>query len=99
VPQDAPTVLRRRTAYCTGTARLAVALLTAVGIEAREVPGYVYASAGSDDVRPGFHRWIEVRYPDRGWAFSDPLASQHFVPATYLRLAAESLEVAPPPGS
>ena len=99
LPQDAESVLRRRSAYCAGTARLAVALLAAVGIEAREVPGYVYASApGTADVRPGFHRWIEVRYPDRGWAYSDPLASQHFVPATYLRLAAESLEVAPAPG-
>lgn len=98
-PQDAESVLRRRSAYCAGTARLAVALLAAVGIEAREVPGYVFAAApGARGVEPGFHRWIEVRYPDRGWVFSDPLASQHFVPATYLRLAVEGLEQTPAAG-
>jgi hypothetical protein len=97
--QDAESVLRRRTAYCAGTARLSVAMLQAVGIEAREVPGYVFAVApGAAEVQPGFHRWIEVRYPDRGWVFSDPLASQHYVPATYLRLAAESLEQLPMDG-
>lgn len=98
-PQDAEAVILRRSAYCAGTARLAVAMLVAVGIEAREVPGYVFASApGSRGVVPGFHRWIEVRYADRGWAFSDPLASQHFVPATYLRLGVEGLEQSPVPG-
>jgi len=98
-PQDAEAVLRRRTAYCAGTARLAVAMLQALGIEAREVPGYVFAVApGASEVQPGFHRWIEVLYPDRGWVFSDPLASQHFVPATYLRLAAEGLEQLPMDG-
>jgi hypothetical protein len=98
-PQDAEAVLGRRSAYCAGTARLSVALLAAVGIEAREVPGYVFASApGAAEITPGFHRWIEVRYPDRGWVFSDPLASQHFVPATYLRLAVEGLEQTPAAG-
>lgn len=82
-PQDAPAVLRRRSAYCTGAARLSVALLKAAGIEAREVAGYV--------VGEGFHRWIEMRFADRGWVMSDPLRSHHFVPATYLRLAGEEL--------
>jgi hypothetical protein len=89
-PQDAATVLARRSAYCTGFARLAVALLAEVGVEAREVAGYVV-----DDLpggpRSGFHRWIEVRYPDSGWVFSDPLASHGFVAASYLRLASEVL--------
>lgn len=99
LPQDAESVLRRRSAYCAGTARLAVAMLKAVGIEAREVPGYVFAATpGADEIEPGFHRWIEVHYPDRGWVFSDPLASQQFVPATYLRLAAEGLEQQPMDG-
>lgn len=90
-PQDARSVLARRSAYCTGTARLAVALLDALAIPAREVAGYVVddpaAGPGS-----GFHRWIEVFYDDRGWVFSDPLASQHFVAATYLRLASSTVE-------
>jgi len=89
--QDARSVLARRSAYCTGTARLAVALLDALVIPAREVAGYVVEdSAGG--AGSGFHRWIEVFYDDRGWVFSDPLASQHFVAATYLRLASSAVE-------
>ncbi len=94
--QGPEAVLERRTAFCTGYARLAVALLSAVGIEAREVPGYVVAAeAGGPPA--GFHRWIEIRFPDRGWVFSDPMANLHFVPATYVRLADDGL--AEPPGS
>jgi hypothetical protein len=67
-------------------ARLAVAMLGAAGIEARKVAGVVVGPP-----RPGAphgaHTWIEVRYPDRGWAFSDPLHHHHYVPASYLRLA------------
>ncbi len=84
-PQDARAVLERRTAYCTGVARLSVALLGAVGITAREVPGYVVGEEG------GYHRWIEVYYPDRGWSFSDPARYHHYVPASYVRLAGETL--------
>ena len=91
-PQTAQAVLDRRSGYCTGVARLAVALLEAVDIEAREVAGYVVGSAPGGP--SGYHRWIEARLPDRGWVFSDPLATHHYVPATYLRLAAEDLEVA-----
>ena len=90
-PQTAEAVLARRSGYCTGVARLTVALLAAVGIDGREVAGYV---VGSEPGRPrGYHRWIEAYLPDRGWVFSDPLATHHYVPATYLRLAAEDLEV------
>lgn len=83
--QDPYAVLDRRSGYCTGVARLSVALLGAVGITAREVPGYVVGEGG------GFHRWIEVYYPDRGWSFSDPLRYHHYVPASYVRLADERL--------
>lgn len=92
LPQDAEAVLERRTGYCTGIARLTVRLLAAVGIEAREVPGYVVAAAGSPGGIVGYHRWVEIHYPDRGWAFSDPIASHHYVPATYLRLASDRLD-------
>jgi hypothetical protein len=90
-------VLDRRTAYCTGIARLAVALLGAVGIEAREIPGYV-AEAVAGGPPAGFHRWIEVWYPDRGWVFSDPMSSHHFVLATYLRIDDPRLESRPGTG-
>lgn len=88
--QDAEQVLARREGYCTGIARLTVALLRAAGIEAREVAGYV-ADAGNGEAA-GYHRWIEAYLPDRGWVFSDPLRSHHYVPATYVRLAGETLE-------
>ena len=95
--QEPDEVLLRRRGYCTGIARLTVALLEAAGIEAREVPGYRLEAApeGEIAVGLGFHRWVEIYYPDRGWVFSDPVASHQFVPATYLRLADERLEWAP----
>lgn len=83
--QSAVSVLARRRGYCTGIAALSVALLRSVGIEAREVDGYV--SKASPGGGSGYHRWIEVFYPDRGWVFSDPTSSHGFVRATYLRLS------------
>jgi hypothetical protein len=47
--------------------------------------------ADGSGVPAGFHRWIEVHYDDVGWVFSDPIQSLHYVPATYVRLASESL--------
>lgn len=87
--QEAEAVLARRSAYCTGVSRLSVALLRAVGIEAREVPGLVVGSGPGGQPQSYFHRWIEVYDPDRGWTFSDPLSSHHFVSASYLRLGGE----------
>lgn len=92
LPQDAESVLRRRDAYCTGAARLTVALLQAVEIPAREVAGLVLD--GASEV-PQFHRWIEAHYGDVGWVFSDPLATHHYVPVTYLPLASSRVEVGP----
>lgn len=90
-------MLERRTAFCTGYARLTVALLGAVSIEAREVAGYV-AEGRPVAGGAGFHRWIEIHYPDRGWVFSDPLSSYGFVDATYLRIASDRLST-PVPGN
>jgi len=84
-PQDPASVLLRRSAHCTGVARLAVALLGALSIEAREVAGFVAGEPSGGE----YHRWIEVFYPDRGWVFSDPLRYHHFVPPTYVRFASE----------
>ena len=90
-PQDAESVLVRRSAYCTGVARLTVALLDALAIPAREVAGYVVDDLPQGGTS-GFHRWVEVFYDDRGWVFADPLVSHHLVPASYLRLASSTLE-------
>lgn len=84
-PQDPASVLLRRSAHCTGVARLAVALLGTLSIEAREVAGFVAGEPSGGE----YHRWIEVFYPDRGWVFSDPLRYHHFVPPTYVRFASE----------
>ena len=91
MPQTAIAVLERRTAFCTGIARLTVAMLEAVGIEAREVAGIVLSDDKSGP--NGYHRWVEIHYQDVGWVFSDPLYSHHYVPATYVRLSDEKLMV------
>jgi hypothetical protein len=44
-------------------------------------PGYDRQIGGA------YHRWIEVHYPDRGFAFSDPSASVNGVDARYLPFA------------
>ena len=90
LPQEAADVLARGNGFCTGIARLTVALLRAVDIPAREVPGWVVREQGGTGVS-GYHRWVEIQYDDRGWVMSDPLVSHHFVPATYLRLAGETV--------
>jgi transglutaminase superfamily protein len=89
LPQEPAEVLERRSGYCTGIARLSVALLDSLGIPARAVPGFVVADGSG--VPAGFHRWVEVHYDDVGWVFSDPILSLHYVPAIYVRLASESL--------
>ena len=89
--QSAVHVLSRRSGYCTGISRLAVAMLESAGLEAREVSGYVVGETPGAPM--GYHRWIEVRLDDSGWHFSDPSSSHHFVPSTYLRLASEELDL------
>lgn len=92
-PQNALAVLERRSGYCTGIARLTVALLEVAGIRAREVPGYVYGRSPGVLPAQGYHRWVEIYYPDVGWVFSDPLISHNWVPANYLRIASEQLDL------
>ena len=90
VSQEAAAVLARRSGYCTGVARLTVALLRAAGLEAREVAGWI---ASSNSAEPAiYHRWVEIHYADRGWVFSDPLATHNWVPASYVRLASERVD-------
>ncbi len=67
VPQDAISVLRRRSARCSGLANAAVALLRAAGLPARPVSGILVAPEG-----PIPHRWLEVHFGEAGWVASDP---------------------------
>lgn len=90
--QSAEAVLERRDAYCTGAARLLVALLEVAGLEAREVPGF--AVEGTTTSPPGLHRWVEYRPSGGPWRFVDPLATFGFVPATFVRLPSERLPMA-----
>ena len=94
--QGPEAVLERGSGSDGGVARLAVALLGAVGIDARTVHGEVVGppEIGSPH---GPHTWIEVRFPRLGWVPSDPLYFHHYVPATYVRFAAPA--VAGEPGS
>ncbi|MEM8994252.1 MAG: transglutaminase-like domain-containing protein [Acidobacteriota bacterium] len=90
--QAADAVLERRAGFCTGIARLTVALMRAVGLEAREVAGYVLGDEGFGEPQ-GYHRWVETRLADVGWVFSDPLSTHHFVPANYMRLDSKWLRL------
>lgn len=93
--QSPAAVLARGSGTPRGLAGLAVALLAAVDVEARTVDGWV---VGAPEVGAphGAHTWIEVRLPDRGWVFSDPLYHHHYVPATYV-VAAEGSGAGVPP--
>ncbi len=90
--QDATAVLARRSGYCTGVARLTVALLHAAGLEAREVAGWIAGTGSAATDAAVYHRWVEIHYADRGWVFSDPLATHNWVPANYVRLASERVD-------
>lgn len=86
--QDPSAVFAEKRANCVGLSELAVDLLRRAGIRARTVQGVLKTEPGTPgyDSRIGgaYHRWIEIHYPDRGFAFSDPSASVNGVDARYL---------------
>jgi transglutaminase-like putative cysteine protease len=86
--QDPATVFSEKRANCVGLSELAVDLLRRAGIRARTVQGVLKTEPGTPAYDPeiggAYHRWIEVHYPDRGFAFSDPSASVNGVDARYL---------------
>jgi transglutaminase-like putative cysteine protease len=86
--QDPTAVFAEKRANCVGLSELAVDLLRRAGIRARTVQGVLKTepgTAGYDrEIGGAYHRWIEVHYPDRGFAFSDPSASVNGVDARYL---------------
>jgi len=89
--QDPTAVFAEKRANCVGLSELAVDLLRRAGIRARTVQGVLKTepgTAGYDrEIGGAYHRWIEVHYPDRGFAFSDPSASVNGVDARYLPFA------------
>jgi Transglutaminase-like superfamily/Carboxypeptidase regulatory-like domain len=95
VPTDALSALRYRKAYCVGYSNLAVALLRAAGIPARVAHGYLppgyewgfskeYWGVKVND--GGYHAYLEIYYPDTGWAFSDAEHSHNFVDPFHILL-------------
>ena len=102
VPVDAVSALRYRKAYCVGYSNLAVAMLRAVGIPARVAHGYLppgyewgfskeYWGVKVND--GGFHAYLEIYYPDTGWAFSDAEHSHNFVDPFHIILRLDGMDM------
>lgn len=79
LPQDARSVLRRRTGRCSGLANAVTALLLSAGFEARTVSGLLVTR---DEVIP--HRWLECRLPGAGWVGCDPTLGPWVVTASHV---------------
>ncbi len=102
VPPDAVSALRHKKAYCVGYSNLSVALLRAAGIPARIAHGYLppgYEWGFSKDYwgvkvnDGGFHAYLEIFYPDTGWAFSDAEHSHNFVDPFHMILRLDGMEM------
>jgi transglutaminase-like putative cysteine protease len=78
-------VLRAQTGDCTEHALLAVALLRALGIPAREVYGLVYSRMGGVDGLY-WHDWVEIRSGGE-WIAIDPTYGQPVADATHIALS------------
>jgi len=102
VPTDALSALRYKRAYCVGYSNLAVAMLRAAGIPARIAHGYLppgyewgfskeYWGVKVND--GGFHAYLEIYYPDTGWAFSDAEHSHNFVDPFHIILRIDGMEM------
>jgi hypothetical protein len=88
VPQDALSVLRSGQGSCQGYTRLTIALCRAAGIPARYAHGYLVPGEswgarverfGVKTHGGGYHAWLEINYPDVGWAFTDGEYTKNFV--------------------
>ncbi len=102
IPSDAASALHYRKAYCVGYSNLAVALLRAAGIPARVAHGYLppgYEWGFSKDYwgvkvnDGGYHAYLEIYYPDTGWAFSDAEHSHNFVDPFHIILRIDGREM------
>jgi transglutaminase-like putative cysteine protease len=80
---DVNDVLAQAKGVCQDYAHLAVALCRSVGIPARYVSGYFFASSDAsgadvegDEVQVQTHAWFEAAIPDWGWLALDPTNAQ-----------------------
>lgn len=93
VPQDALSVFRTGKGCCQGYTRLTIALARAVGIPARYAHGYLPPGEdwgarverfGVKTSGGGYHAWVEMYYPDAGWAFTDGEYTKNYVDPFHL---------------
>jgi transglutaminase-like putative cysteine protease len=80
---DVNEVLAKAKGVCQDYAHLAVALCRSIGIPARYVSGYFFASSDAsgadvdgDEVQVQTHAWFEAAIPDWGWLALDPTNAQ-----------------------
>lgn len=80
---DVNEVLAKGKGVCQDYAHLAVAMCRSIGIPARYVSGYFFASADAtgadvdgDEVQVQTHAWFEAAIPDWGWLALDPTNAQ-----------------------
>lgn len=76
---DATRIWSEGVGVCQDYAHLTISMLRAVGIAARYVSGYFYASdptssesADTDEIVVATHAWVEVAVPGWGWWAIDP---------------------------
>lgn len=77
-------LLSRKTGDCSEFAMVFVLLARALGIPAREVTGIVLA--GDQPTQFGYHAWVQVFLPERGWVDVDPTWNHSPVDATHIAL-------------
>lgn len=80
---DVDQVLARREGVCQDFAHLVIAFCRSLGIPARYVSGYFFASDDATGEEPGddtvivqTHAWVEVAIPGAGWWALDPTNHQ-----------------------
>jgi transglutaminase-like putative cysteine protease len=102
VPSDSVSALKYKKAYCVGYFDIAIALLRAAGIPVRVAHGYLlpgyewefskeYWGVKIND--GGFHAYLEIYYPDTGWAFSDAEHSFNFIDPFHIILRIDGMEL------
>lgn len=92
--QGALDVLHRGSGNCVGFCNLALVVLNQMGVEARYVTGVAFRPEDRSARKlegAVLHRWLEIKYEDVGWVFSDPAGKVNFVTATYLVLGVEGV--------
>ncbi len=102
--QDGRSVFYSRRGSCVGFTNLSIAMLRSLNIAARYAhgylpPGYDWGISkkywGVQISGGGYHAWVEVHYPDKGWTFSDLLHSKDFVDPFHLLRYTDGINLNP----